>query len=53
MQNFMDEYVEMRRGILKKMKREQRFPVAGQLMNAMSDVGSVYAFSMKVHEIDV
>jgi hypothetical protein len=53
MQNFMDEYVEMRRGVLKKMKREQRFPVAGQLMNAMSDVGSVYAFSLKVHEIDV
>jgi hypothetical protein len=44
MQDFVNEYVEMRRRTARRMGRNQRFPVAGQLMH-MTDVGSVYALS--------
>jgi hypothetical protein len=40
---FIEEYVEMRKKSVKNMGREQRFPVAGQLMCRM-DVGSVYEY---------
>jgi len=43
MQEMMLEYVEMRRNAVAHMARNQRFPVAGQLMCA-TDCGSVYSF---------
>jgi len=47
MQDFVKEYVEMRRRTTRQMGRNQRFPVAGQLMH-MTDVGSVHALSDKI-----
>lgn len=44
MQDFVKEYVEMRRWATRRMGRNQRFPVAGQLMH-MTDAGSVYKLS--------
>jgi len=44
MQAFVKEYVEMRRRAARRMGRNQRFPVAGQMMH-MTDAGSVYALS--------
>ena len=44
MQDFVKEYVEMRRRTTRRMGRNQRFPVAGQLMH-ITDAGSVYALS--------
>jgi hypothetical protein len=43
MMDFIEEYVEMRKKSVQNMAREQRFPVAGQLMCRM-DVGSVYEY---------
>jgi hypothetical protein len=42
MQDFVTEYVEMRNELKRRMGRDQRFPVAGQLM-CVTDFGSVYA----------
>ena len=44
MQDFIEEYVDMRRRRSRRMRRDQKFPVAGQLM-CLTDVGSVYAYS--------
>lgn len=47
MQDFIDEYVDMRRKNVTKMARNQRFPVAGQLMSTTS-LGSVYSLVKEV-----
>ena len=47
MQDFIDEYVEMRRKNVNRMARNQRFPVAGQLMSTTS-LGSVYSLVKEV-----
>jgi hypothetical protein len=44
---FIEEYVEMRKSSVKNMKREMKFPVAGQLM-CMTDAGSVYGCPRKM-----
>ena len=45
-QDFVKEYVERQRSNMKQMKREQRYPVVGQMMR-VTDAGSVYAYSMR------
>lgn len=45
MQDFVEEYVQMRRRQLRRTGRDQRFPVAGQLM-CITNVGSVYTFKI-------
>lgn len=48
MQEMVLEYVEMRRDVVSKMTRSERFPVAGQLMN-VTDCGSVYCIIGKIN----
>lgn len=47
MQNFMNEYVEMRRQNVAQMGRSQRFPVVGQSMTATA-LGSIYTLLKEV-----
>src|SRR5579859_577544 len=47
MNDFVSEYVQMRRSNARKMPRNQRFPVAGQSMH-MTGLGSVYTVAGRV-----